>query len=347
MTWISWKNVCKPKDRGGLGLLTSRNLNIVSLSRLCWKLENTKTLATQIIHDKYIKGKDQPLTFKKGSHVWKSIGVGWEFYKHSIAWNVGNGESINLWDDKWVNGDSLRSLIHGPLEKHQTGKNLNTLKMNDLDFVTSFQFPSLIKDRVDAVHFTDASDSTYSLWTQLGKFSSKKAVTFMYGTNSIESWDWVWRIPGHPKQKLFIWQIWWERMPTNENIGRIIEGKPTHCHFCPDHIEDMAHILRKCHRARDLWGKSGIQTNLNETFKVWLKSNCENTRPLPSSLIPHNVLFVFLMWSIWTRRNCCIFKKVNVPSIVLLKNINWAATEWFYCQNQTKVGQAPSQPLPT
>ena len=176
MTWISWQNVGNPKDMGRLGSLTNKKLNIISLSRLCWKLENTNTLATQIIHDKYVKGKDQPLSFKKGSHVWKSIGVGWEFYKHSIAWNVENGESINLWDDKWVNGDSLRSLIHGPLENQQAENYLNILmKMNDINNETSFQFPSMIKDRINAVRFIDSSDNTYSLWK---KFYTNNVISY-------------------------------------------------------------------------------------------------------------------------------------------------------------------------
>lgn len=36
---------------------------------------------------------------KRGSHIWKNIVIGSEVCERSIQWEVGNGESINVWQD--------------------------------------------------------------------------------------------------------------------------------------------------------------------------------------------------------------------------------------------------------
>jgi len=35
MSWVSWKNLCKPKEEGGLGIRDIRKFNIVLLAK--WK----------------------------------------------------------------------------------------------------------------------------------------------------------------------------------------------------------------------------------------------------------------------------------------------------------------------
>lgn len=60
----------------------------------------------------------------------------------------------------------------------------------------------------------------------------------------------VWDIPGFPKIKMFIWQIWWERMPCNENLFQTMSITNCTCSFCPKKKESMDHISRTCSRAR-------------------------------------------------------------------------------------------------
>lgn len=75
--------------------MMSNEINLVSLARLCWKLDDL-IWAHNIIYEKYIKNKTNPTCLKKGSHIWYSIGVGWDIYSKSLALEVGNGADINL-----------------------------------------------------------------------------------------------------------------------------------------------------------------------------------------------------------------------------------------------------------
>ena len=46
---------------------------------------------------------------------WKAIKLGFPIFKKGIAWGIGSGAGVNLWMDNWVNGESLRVMIEGPL----------------------------------------------------------------------------------------------------------------------------------------------------------------------------------------------------------------------------------------
>ena len=204
--WIAWNKLCKPKNQGGLGCLSNSVINKVSLSRLCWKLDNHTTWAAKFLHEKYVNKKDHPTHFNKGSYLWRGVGVGWQEYCKSLAWKIGNGEDINIWYDKWINGDNLNSLVMGPPTLFESKITLNELNNKDLNQTFSFNFPPHIIDRVSSLQLTNRKDKTYSLWTKNNKFDSKLATAEITSNNQLEmgDWEWIWASPGHPKHQFFI-----------------------------------------------------------------------------------------------------------------------------------------------
>ncbi|XP_048504301.1 uncharacterized protein LOC125499483 [Beta vulgaris subsp. vulgaris] len=156
--------------------------------------------------------------------------------------------------------------------------------------------------------------------------------------------DWIWKSPGYPKMQLFLWQMWWGRMPSNVNIHKRIPTTNKFCIFCPHMEEDMNHILRSCPRATEIW--VGLKINLLRSNQLndWLNLNLNNCEISPFAKVPINVIFGFALWFLWIRRNSWVFKKENIKSDVLIKKLCWAATEWFYTKSHTKVGKAPNPP---
>lgn len=73
--WVSWKNMCMPKSIAGLGLLTNNHINLIILARLCWKIENKLNWAANFLFEKYVRKREEPVNFTKGSHIWNSIAV--------------------------------------------------------------------------------------------------------------------------------------------------------------------------------------------------------------------------------------------------------------------------------
>ena len=59
---VKWSEICKPKDQGGLGVISSKRMNIALLSKWLWRIQTDEGgLWLEIIRAKYLHG--QPLAF--------------------------------------------------------------------------------------------------------------------------------------------------------------------------------------------------------------------------------------------------------------------------------------------
>lgn len=43
-----------------------------------------------------------------GKSLWKNIEARWEKFQSCIRWKVGMRDSVRFWEDKWMEGDTLR-----------------------------------------------------------------------------------------------------------------------------------------------------------------------------------------------------------------------------------------------
>ena len=147
----------KPKDEGGLGIQEARAKNIALLSKLNWRMYHEQdALWAKVILKKYCansRGRSRDPEKHPSSPNWKAINLGFSIFKKGIAWGIGNGVGVNLWMDNWVNGESLRAMIEGPLRQEEL-----SLKVSDLcDYqawnwdLISFNLPQIIKDKIKAI----------------------------------------------------------------------------------------------------------------------------------------------------------------------------------------------------
>lgn len=103
--WLSWDKISAYKSEGGLGIRDFRLLNQALLVNQCWRiLNNPSLLISRILLPKYcsqthlLNVKPHPLS----SWAWKSILYGHDLISSHLSWIVGNGESINLYSDRWI-----------------------------------------------------------------------------------------------------------------------------------------------------------------------------------------------------------------------------------------------------
>ncbi|OIS95811.1 putative ribonuclease h protein, partial [Nicotiana attenuata] len=106
--YISWNNITRPKEEGGLGITTAKNKNLTSLTNLAWKLlTNTNAPLSRTLIQKYATNTPQ----KYNSFVWKSILKGWSICSKCITWNPCKNSKLNIWTTNWIpNCTSLRQL---------------------------------------------------------------------------------------------------------------------------------------------------------------------------------------------------------------------------------------------
>ncbi|GKE62850.1 RNA-directed DNA polymerase, eukaryota, reverse transcriptase zinc-binding domain protein [Tanacetum coccineum] len=85
---VSWQVVCKPKDQGGLGIKSLKKWNEVLLIRQFWKI---------------IEVKDS---------LWaKWVNIVKDRIRDHVWYEIGNGNNVSMWYDKWCIDGLLSSVI--------------------------------------------------------------------------------------------------------------------------------------------------------------------------------------------------------------------------------------------
>ena len=104
---VSWPDICKPREQGGLGIMCSKRMNIALLSRCLWCIsQGHGGLWLDIIRNKYLRR--QPLAFCQrsgGSQFWQSIVQLLLVLCIRTSISVGSGALTLFWFDRWA-GDA-------------------------------------------------------------------------------------------------------------------------------------------------------------------------------------------------------------------------------------------------
>ena len=111
MYWFSWDKVCTPKDEGGLGFRDLKAFNLALLAKQGWRLQTNTSLKAKYFLDSDFLGAE--LGFCP-SYAWRSILVAQNIVRKGYRWQVGNGTSINIWSDRWLNDSSKFRLLTRP-----------------------------------------------------------------------------------------------------------------------------------------------------------------------------------------------------------------------------------------
>ena len=126
---VSWKKIAKSKREGGLSLHAAKAKNIALLAKLNWRLKTeTNALWAKVLNHKYrVARKVTNAHFKPQScsNIWFTIRKGKAVLNRGSKWVVGRDSHLSLWNDKWLDKGTLRSLISGPLNRGEESTCLN------------------------------------------------------------------------------------------------------------------------------------------------------------------------------------------------------------------------------
>ncbi|KAH1092318.1 hypothetical protein J1N35_019575 [Gossypium stocksii] len=105
MHWSRWANLCKPKDRGGMGFRDLCKFNIALLVKQGWHFSvKSNTLATHIFKSKYYHNTTcwNAQLGTDPSYVWRSIFAARKLMEDGVGWSVGFAMNISIWRDSWL-----------------------------------------------------------------------------------------------------------------------------------------------------------------------------------------------------------------------------------------------------
>lgn len=197
--WFSWDKISAYKSEGGLGIRDFRLLNQALLANQCWcNLTNPSLLNSKILLPKYCSRKHL-LNVKpnpSSSWAWKSILYGRDLINRHLSWTVGNGASINLYNDQWIpffpkplshvipyTGSSTLT-VSSILTSNSTRTTWNIAKIHDL-------IPETIIPKILAIQLPSCPTKDRWVWphTPSGQYSTKSGYRALYDQNKLSSSD--------------------------------------------------------------------------------------------------------------------------------------------------------------
>ncbi|GKA46122.1 hypothetical protein Tco_0738918 [Tanacetum coccineum] len=111
---VSWKEICKPKSQGGLGLRSAHFWNEALLAKHIWNIVSRKdSLWVKWVNVYKLKGRSMwDIELDRGSSwCWKSLLDLRSRIERFVQVKIGNGRDCNIWFDKWHPCGPLSRLI--------------------------------------------------------------------------------------------------------------------------------------------------------------------------------------------------------------------------------------------
>ncbi|GKV39420.1 hypothetical protein SLEP1_g47185 [Rubroshorea leprosula] len=300
------------------------------------------------------------LAARKGSHpswIWSSILRGRDIIQIGMRWNVGNGQNILIFEDRWVptlpgfmvTSPETHSLFTYVCELLDDGGEWDITKLN-LSF-SNQECREILKIPTGA-----CPDSFIWHYDKVGKFSVKSAYFLAYNmtrepgiheTNrdmTIGEWKQLWRLKIPPKVRVFLWRAILNSLPSLDNLVKRGVLQEMNCPNCQGADETLMHLLFFCPQVELIWFGSTLGLNPRQLrvncFRDWWRfiNGLAKQMGLPS-LVDQSAI---ICWHLWKARNEKHFEHVDFNPHQILARIS--ATIHDYSSSMSKnLPLAPSR----
>ncbi|XP_050217668.1 uncharacterized protein LOC126668520 [Mercurialis annua] len=225
------------------------------------------------------------------SFIWQSIIEEKRVLDTGLAWRIGNGESVDILNDKWITSANYMRPI-GSSNIH-TGCKVNHFLNSDgswdIDKLTAL-FSTKDRENILKIPFS-RNLPLYKL------FRTYKKNGFLYK----------------------IWRILHDYLPVNVKLAHRIPDVSKFCPMCGVEEETQLHVMKNCKVVWGLWMLSPLNIHVDRAHYAsvtdWIKE-------LFSALKEKDAkVFVLSLLTIWTDRNNLVFGNVRPPPMSLSRHI--------------------------
>ncbi|CAN1788863.1 Putative ribonuclease H protein At1g65750 [Linum perenne] len=333
---VSWDEVCKPKEHGGLGLKKARDLNMAFMMKLAFLFfKSPNELWVQVLQHKYFREGPNGLQVKNNSRLsplWRAVKKVTPVMRLGMRMGLRDGTETNFWLDRWVDGgERLIDLTSGSSSGIDVDQPVNAFVSSLGEWNWSLFENFLSRDGCLQVAgmsppIAGAGEDriTWGLERD-GRFSIRSAYLLITEEESAALdpiWRLIWRWKGPQRIRQFLWLVAHNRLLTNSERHRRHLAEFGSCQVCPGHEESVLHVLRDCPLASATWEllalSSGDQTFFQTPLLPWI----ERFLRKPELCL----LFGVTCWWLWRARNDRVFNNKLTTADSLTRHIQvWVA----------------------
>jgi hypothetical protein len=226
----AWDMVCKPKNKGGLGIINLQIQNNALLLKQLHKFYNNEDIPwVHLVRDAYYYHDIPHAVVLSGSPWWKNIISLADDYRAISSVNVGNGSSALFWSDSWKNqllDSSFPRLFSFVRDKLQSVKEF----LEKDSVLDNFHLPLSIEahqefqqmmEFISDVALNPEADDKWIVKLNPGGFRPSKVYLRAFKHLEIhQPFCWIWRSKCNSKHKLFAWLVLHDRINTKDMLLR-------------------------------------------------------------------------------------------------------------------------------
>ncbi|KAJ9535674.1 hypothetical protein OSB04_un001171 [Centaurea solstitialis] len=330
---VAWEKVCAPINCGGLGFKRLALWNRALLTKHIWEIINHRNSLWVNFVWRYRIGNGSFWTIRPRPH-WS-----WCFRKllllrpsvrKFIKHRVGDGSTINAWEDTWLTDGPLSSLITYR-RYHAVGFHLGSMvsdvvstcagawpqewtSINPAAFVTPL--PTLVHGHSDTIMWADGN-------THGSDFTIKGAWKSLSGDITLVPWvKYVWFKSHIPKHSFCMWTACLGRLPTQDHLSIWKENPPDLiCSLCECCMDSHDHLFFACPYSKEVWRRIKREVGLHGFPESWASiMDLLNQGRGPVKLVQRLALAA-TVYFLWVERNTRLFKKTKKVGMQIFKEI--------------------------
>ena len=314
---VAWREVCKMKSEGGLGIRCLKEVNQIYGLKLIWKMLSGQSLWGKWIKENFLRKKsfwEIKKNTQVGSWMWRKMlklrVVAKDFY-----WkDIGNGRHTSFWYDRWSDKGVLfeilgeRGFIEFGISREATVEDVvmsirrkrrhRTVVLNNIE--------AEILELREKLNMND----DVSLWRRKSgfkhKFSTQETWMLIRETGMQCSWaPGVWFSQATPKFAFMTWLEIHDRLSTMDRISRWSRGVDPTCVLCKNAAESRDHLFFECTFSSAVWEhlvkgilRSSYTTSWSDIVGLITGRNLEK-----NALFCIRYTFQATLHAIWRERN--------------------------------------------
>jgi hypothetical protein len=269
---VNWDIAYSPIVYGGLGVRKIAVFNKALLGKWLWRFGIEEShLWRRVIATKYgINSGGWSTKSTRGSHgcgLWRSISTGWLDFVQYVDFEVGVGDRIRFWIDRWCGDRPLKdvfpdlyvcasnrfdSILIQSASGSQSEWNVNFVQnFNDWEVegvASFFEFlhsHTSFREGGDGLRWSLKGNGVFDIRSFYLALSGKQPVTF--------PWNAIWGVHAPTRVSFFAWSASWGRILTTDNLMRRGYQLAGWCCMCRRDGETISYLLLHCEMIFGLW----------------------------------------------------------------------------------------------